>query len=69
MTDLERLKELEDSALDVVQHYRNGTAASLEKCIQHLKALLPDEDPTPWCHACGAITQERCHCGAIADND
>ena len=29
----------------------------------------PDYDPTPWCTACGARTQERCKCGPIAAND
>ena len=28
-----------------------------------------DEDPTPWCHQCGAMTRERCDCGPIAEND
>ena len=22
----------------------------------------PDYDPTPWCHYCGAKTQQGCHC-------
>jgi hypothetical protein len=28
-----------------------------------------DEDPTPWCQHCGAMTRERCGCGPIAEND
>lgn len=27
------------------------------------------EDPTPWCTACGAMTQAKCTCGPTADND
>ena len=27
-----------------------------------------DYDPTPWCHWCGAMTKDACHCGPIADN-
>jgi hypothetical protein len=26
-------------------------------------------DPTPWCHACGSMTQDMCQCGPIAEND
>jgi hypothetical protein len=26
-------------------------------------------DPTPWCSGCGAMSQEDCHCGPLADND
>jgi heme/copper-type cytochrome/quinol oxidase subunit 2 len=29
----------------------------------------PDNDPTPWCHGCGAMKQRDCDCGPIADND
>lgn len=28
-----------------------------------------DEDPTPWCNACGARTRSECHCGPIAENE
>ena len=28
-----------------------------------------EEDPTPWCHACGAMEQEQCDCLPIADNN
>jgi hypothetical protein len=27
-----------------------------------------EEDPTPWCHGCGAMLQADCHCGPIAEN-
>jgi hypothetical protein len=27
-----------------------------------------DEDPTPWCHWCGARDQDQCDCGPIAAN-
>lgn len=26
-------------------------------------------DPTPWCHQCGAMTEDRCPCGPIAENN
>lgn len=25
-----------------------------------------EDDPTPWCHICGAMTRSRCKCGPIA---
>lgn len=28
-----------------------------------------DPDPTPWCHACGAMEQDNCDCLPIADNN
>ena len=28
-----------------------------------------DDDPTPWCHQCGAQTPEACKCGPIAENN
>lgn len=32
--------------------------------------VVSDEiDPTPWCHQCGAQTEDRCECGPIADNN
>lgn len=24
-------------------------------------------DPTPWCHVCGAETEDRCQCGPLAE--
>jgi hypothetical protein len=27
------------------------------------------EDPTPWCHICGARVQDDCNCGPLAAND
>lgn len=31
--------------------------------------LLPIDDPTPWCHVCGARLREQCQCGPIAENE
>jgi len=28
-----------------------------------------DYDPTPWCLGCGAMTEDRCDCGPICDNN
>ena len=28
-----------------------------------------EEDPTPWCLACGAMLSKNCHCGPYADNN
>ena len=28
-----------------------------------------EEDPTPWCSACGAMTKAKCGCGPIAENE
>lgn len=33
------------------------------------KELGEEDDPTPWCHACGAMEQEQCDCLPIADNN
>ena len=30
---------------------------------------LIDDDPTPWCHVCGAMTSKNCNCDPIADNE
>jgi hypothetical protein len=27
-----------------------------------------EEDPTPWCHGCGSMTEKDCHCGPICEN-
>lgn len=28
-----------------------------------------DDDPTPYCAACGAMSRKDCHCGPIAENE
>lgn len=28
-----------------------------------------DEDPTPWCHGCGAKKKADCECGPLAENE
>ena len=28
-----------------------------------------DDDPTPWCHGCKAMTQDACDCLPIAENN
>lgn len=33
------------------------------------KELGEEVDPTPWCHACGAMEQENCDCLPIAENN
>lgn len=30
---------------------------------------IPDDDPTPWCSACGAMRQKDCHCRPIDPMD
>ena len=35
-------------------------------CKEHCEYI--DEDPTPWCHWCGAMEQSQCQCGPIAKN-
>jgi hypothetical protein len=30
---------------------------------------VEEVDPTPWCHACGAMEQENCDCLPIAENN
>jgi hypothetical protein len=30
---------------------------------------MVDDDPTPWCAACGAKAPKQCHCGPIAENE
>jgi hypothetical protein len=37
--------------------------------LAKIKQSHPDHDPTPWCTACGARTQERCNCGPIDPMD
>lgn len=32
-------------------------------------AAYKNYDPTPWCNACGAKTQDKCKCPPIADNE
>lgn len=32
------------------------------------KELEIEEDPTPWCHVCGAKEKADCDCGPIAEN-
>lgn len=27
-----------------------------------------DDDPTPWCHVCGAMSEKNCNCGPYARN-
>jgi hypothetical protein len=38
---------------------------------EHKQAILEaiDYDPTPWCSGCNAMTQQKCKCGPIAEND
>ena len=32
------------------------------------EVLAIEEDPTPWCHVCGATTRDQCDCGPYAEN-
>lgn len=34
-----------------------------------IKVEEVEEDPTPWCAACGAKECKYCNCGPIAEND
>lgn len=43
----------------------------LQDAYAKLRAVLEleEEDPTPWCHVCGAKEKAQCDCGPIAEND
>lgn len=30
---------------------------------------ISEQDPTPWCHGCGAMTRDTCPCGPMAENN
>ena len=47
----------EDEAVAEIEHLCTGCGKRAE-----------DYDPTPWCHQCGAMEQERCDCLPIANN-
>ena len=34
--------------------------------IERLQEQSDDDDPTPWCHGCGAMTKAACKCGPLA---
>ena len=38
-------------------------------CEYPSRDAVPDADPTPWCHVCGAKEKAQCDCGPIAEND
>ena len=55
------------------QPHRDGWGHSLfggaGVCIRrYLVAEIVEDDPTPWCHVCGAAEQKNCDCGPIAAN-
>jgi len=46
-------------------------AETEQECAENDCGEFPveDVDPTPWCSGCGAMTQDKCKCGPLADND
>lgn len=80
-TALKRIRKLEEEGLVTVkkrktydkQPHRDGWGHSLfggaGVCIRrYLTVEIVEDDPTPWCHVCGAMDQEKCDCGPYADN-
>ena len=39
-----------------------------EICVNCGGVRRVEEDPTPWCHVCGAKEKAQCDCGPIAEN-
>lgn len=48
---------------------RGGVLKAIVLQIKNIAEDALDEDPTPWCSACGAKLAKDCKCGPIADND
>jgi len=48
------------------EHFAGELAAHEDK---QERALREDDDPTPWCHICGAMKKAQCKCPPRADND
>jgi len=80
-TVLKRLYKLADQDLITLQKrraydkqpHRDGWGHSLfggaGVCIRrYLVAKIVEDDPTPWCHVCGAMEQDKCDCGPYAAN-
>lgn len=45
-----------------------------DKTVEALHTVYPapadeEEDPTAWCHVCGAMEKAKCTCGPIAENE
>lgn len=76
-TNPERRDALQDFAGDwIYDRYADGVHWSIAKKAAKLIAEHyfgkeeddEEEDPTPWCHTCGAMYQPDCFCGNYADN-
>lgn len=63
------LRKVARRAINVLRSSGYG-GWDLQDAYARLRAELelPDIDPTPWCHVCGAKEKAQCDCGPIADN-
>ena len=62
-------EELSDSEVETVVTAIHEAERAYEERIADEREATEDEDPTPWCLACGARTRERCKCPPIAENE
>lgn len=46
-------------------HFFGGAGSCIRR---YLVAKIVEDDPTPWCHVCGAMEQDKCDCGPYAAN-
>jgi len=50
-------------------HERTKRPILVDKNSEFYRVEREEEDPTPWCHGCGAMTAATCDCGPIAENE
>ena len=53
---------------DVRIHIENAFEKLFEQAGKDYESKLDEEDPTPWCHICGAKEQSQCDCPPYAEN-
>ena len=46
-----------------------GSNAAMDEARRIVEPLFEEPDPTPYCHACGAMKEHDCDCGPLAENE
>ena len=62
----------QDSLVSWIGGYTGNGPMTADRIAAAIRAFGAEEDEAdgaPWCHQCGAQTQDGCKCGPIAENN
>lgn len=69
----DKVDELLVSMLEEIDFAHGPHSLGFGHAVNVIEALIKsvdtEEDPSPWCSGCGAMSEADCKCGPIARND